>query len=314
MTATDRWNESEWAKRRQDFMAEGQSATDILQWHRTNNSLAKETERTRRNVVLQHLLACVGLGKYDDPRARKDAYLDAIVPFDYKNRSAKLSNREQQVSIGCPENSSCGTFIRAAWQLMGAGDMSLFDGAEADAQRRDPKLRQCYDGDAFLSIAQWAYNCGALHGFYRLKDFVTKLDNNVPLTDDDPKNWEPGDVVFVRRASDQAQHIFTVVNSMPQPADKNHAQGSFAVNTVDGGKGIVASDSVCMGIMANNRTVWVEGGLIKVELIGGAYDVIWWADFAKVRFTDPEYFFARRGPNHPKVKSPSWADKIHGGF
>lgn len=320
MAARNPWGETEWKQRRKDFMAEGQNATDILQFHQTNNSLDKEVDRTRRNVMVQHLLACVGLGKHDDPRGRRAAYLDAILPLDYKDKDkGESSNRTQQVSMGCPSNSSCGTFIRAAWQLMGAGDMSLFAGAPPDPKRLDPKLRQSYDGDAFLSIAQWAYNCGALHGEYSFKDFVTKL-GNTPLTPDDPNVWQPGDVVFVRedKVKEPAQHIFTVINSVPQPADISHKSGSWAVNTVDGGKGMVDTDSICMGIMASNRTVYntTVGPTqrIIVELTKTPYTVHWWVDFSKVRFSDPEYFFARRGPNHPKTKAPSWASKVPGGF
>lgn len=314
MDAAHPWTEKEWRARRDDFLAEGGSAPDILEWRKTKNSLDQEVERTRRYIAVEHLMACCGLGKHDDPKGRRAAYLEAILPFDFKDKPG-LDNRTSQIALGCPQNSSCGTFIRAAWQLFGAGDMSLFP--ELSGTKMDPNFRCSYKADAFVAIAKWGKNCGALHGDYLMDDQKTPI-KGIPLTESDPTAWKGGDVVFVRRSSDSAQHIFNVVDSTRQPADKVHTDGSWAVNTIDGGKGIVDSDSVCMGIRAANRTVYVKRlgptPQIMVNLIGGDYAVAWWVDFGKVRFSDPEYFFARRGPNHPKVKPASWENKISGGY
>lgn len=295
MGTTDRWKSDQWAQRRADFLAEGVSAPKILEFRRTNNSFDVEVEATRRDLCVQHLAATAGLGKDDSPKGRQLAYMDAVAPFDYKDKP-RLDNRNTFIGH-CPAASSCGLLIRAAWQLFGAGDMSLFAADPPDPKRVDSRLRQAYDqADVFQEIAQWAYNCGALHGHYI--GLTGKNIEGPKVTLDDANHWKAGDVLFVTNSPGK-QHIFTIVKSTPQPAKGGATNGTWSVDSVDGGKGMFGADEDCMGIQKTNRSCYVLDNQLNFKLNKIDYPVVWWADFAKVKFTDPEYFFARRGIDHP---------------
>lgn len=300
MAANNPWDSTEWQQRRADFLREGQSAPNILEFRVTHNSLDQEVERTRRAVYVDHLLSCGGLGKDDDPKGRRAAYTDAIAPFDYKDKAEKNRNKLQFIG-NCPASSSCGLLIRAAWQLLGAGDMSLFASSPPDPNRLDPKLRRSYDDfDVFQQIAQWAYNCGALHGEY--KSVEGKPINGPPITVDDPNQWKLGDVLFATPGS--GQHIWTVVEVTKHDPAGGERTNTWTVNSADGGMGITGADENCMAVQTPNRTCRIRGNRPTFTLSNTAHPVVWWVDFSKVRFSDPEYFFARRGIDHPWFGRP----------
>lgn len=302
MSSNHPWTSSEWTQRRADFIKEGQSAPNVLEFRVTHNSFDQEVEQTRRSQYVDHLLSCGGLGKNDAPKGRQAAYTDACAPFDYKDK-AELDRNKLQFIGHCPGASSCGLLIRAAWQLLGAGDMSLFASSPPDPKRLDPRLRQSYDAfDVFQQIAQWGYNCGALHGGY--KNVEDKPIQGPAITIDDPDHWKAGDVIFVKAVEGDGQHIFTFVEKKKHDPKAYEKTSTWSISSVDGGMGITGDDENCMAVQTANRSCSIVQRRLTFTLSSKAHYVAWWIDFGKVRFSDPEYFFARRGKDHPWFGRP----------
>jgi hypothetical protein len=274
-----RWGgEDAWSDRRGNFLEQAPHAPQQLGYQRYDGPFDQMDEDQRRQLAVNSMVVAAGLGDYDDPPGRRDAYQEAVFPMDFLGD--ELQNRAAAVA-GCPGASSCGTFIRGSWQLLGAGDPNIFSPPTADRG-----LRGSYDSNnVFSQIASWANDCGALHGRY--VDTGGASIAGTPLALDDPNSWKAADVIFLWNPSANAQHIFTLTAAPTASGD-----GSWDLATVDGGSATGAYDGGCMGVSTNSRSVDnVQRKLVvHIGRMFGDGDVAFWIDFSKVRFTDPDVF------------------------
>ena len=285
---------AEWQKRREEFLDQAPKAKELLEYSSFVGPFDMEAEDKRRQFAVDSLLVGAKFGNTDNKLGRQRAYMETIFPMDYKE------DQNQKAAIaGCPGASSCGTFIRGTWQLLGAGDWTIFN----DPAKKDRGLRGSYNSNKVMAqIAAWAHDCGALHGSYKDPDDNTIKGPAVGL--DDPNLWKPGDVVFLwqqfdKPASDGTtgkHHIFTVTEV---PTSKG--TGKWEVKSVDGGSATHGTDGPCMGISNNSRVVenTTNKLVVKVGKMWGDGVVTYWVDFAKVRFTDPTYLIREPGPKYP---------------
>ncbi len=296
---TIKWEgEAEWRKRREAFIDEAPKVKELLDYSGFVGPFDDYDEAQRRQFTVDSLIVGTKFGNSDDTLGRQRAYMETIFPMDFKEES-----NQKAAIAGCPGASSCGTFIRGTWQLLGAGDPTIFN-----PPTKDRGLRRCYDTNkVFSQIAAWAFDCGALHGDYLDPDGVKIKGPPVGL--DDPGSWKPADVVFIWKQFDKPapdgstgkHHILTVTEE-PRPMGK----GKWEVTSVDGGSATVGTDGPCMGISSNTRTVHNTSGKVVVE-VGKQFGdgvVTFWIDFGKVRFSDPELFLREPGEKYPGANDP----------
>lgn len=298
------WTEAEWAKRRSEFFDHITGSKDILEFAKVQSSFESEPPARRRQLYCNILYAAVGLGADNSPPGRDIAYREILHPFEYEGGA-----REGMVTGACGGASSCAVLIRGVWQMLGAGDMNKITPGPL---REDPEIRDKYTLEmAFWNVAQWAYNCDAFYGSYAKKFGVTPTFVGKKLFTDDAGNvenqiarWKAGDVVFCRNSTTGAQHIFTVYETAKKRDEPLTNSELWNVASLDGGSAVEGKpgDSTCKGIKTVNRDCRFnkKTGAINITFdSGGERTVVFWVDFEKVKFTDPEYFTAKRGPKHP---------------
>jgi hypothetical protein len=96
---------AEWAKRRAAFSGSG-----VISYDRSRGKLT--TEQAKRDTVVEAMMNCRDLGAGDTPSGRRQSYDEVVFPFD---------SNPGQANDPSSNSSSCGTFIRGIWQLLGAG-------------------------------------------------------------------------------------------------------------------------------------------------------------------------------------------------
>jgi hypothetical protein len=290
--------EAEWEARRDAFLDKAPKAPKLLQYSAFVGPFDTWDEDQRRQYAVDSMLVAAKFGDTDNKLGRTQAYKESIFPMDFKE-----PDNQQFAVNACPGSSSCGTFIRGTWQLLGAGDSRIFN----DKTKVDRQLRGSYDNNFVMQqIAAWAYDCGALHGKYSAPGGKPIEGPAIGL--DDPTLWKPADVIFIWQQFAEPKdgvtgkhHIFTVTEK-PTSVGK----GKWEVTSVDGGSASLGSDKPCMGISINTRTVTNLTGKLVVHVgkTFGDGDVSYWIDFAKVRFTDKTFFLREPGENYPGANDP----------
>lgn len=299
---------AEWRKQRDNFLLGAKSASRKIDYSIMAGPFdgTKYTNVGRRKYFVQSLRVCAGFESNVD----KEAYCEAIFPMDY----GPYAGNRSLAAGGCPGSSSCGTYIRSTWQMLGAGDWTQ------TKDKIDRGLRGSYSSNTVMSqIAHWAAETGALHGSY-------DGASGTPITKDDPDNWQEGDVVFVwqqfaePKGNDTGKHhiftIDTIARSDPKEADKAAPDRSpvtsgtsWQMVSIDGGSAATNASNPCEGIQMRPRTLkygtaTVDGkpypNSLYTEISGiwGTGIVSYWIDFSLVLFTDPEVFL-RWTPSGP---------------
>lgn len=291
---------AEWRKQRDNFLLGAQSASRKIDYSTMAGPFdgTRYDEAKRRKYYVDSLRVCAGF----ESSADKEAYCEAVFPMDYGDY---VANRAIAAG-GCPGSSSCGTYVRGTWQMLGAGDWTQ------TKTKVDRGLRGSYSSNTVMSqIAHWAAETGALHGSY-------DGASGPSITKDDPDKWKQGDVIFVwqqyakPKGTDTGKHhIFTldtIARSDPKEAGKAPADRSPVVSgtswqmvSVDGGSAASNASNPCEGIQMRPRTLkygtaTVDGknypNSLYTEISGlwGTGIVSYWVDFSLVMFTDPEVF------------------------
>ncbi len=315
------WDEEDWGRRRNEF-EQHVLAKNMLAFRRINNNLNYETEATRRIVVVRHMMSCATLGSRDSPAGRREAYVESIFPFDWdagEGRGAVLLDPQNKLPKKVKDGngtSSCGTFIRGTWQLLGGGD----DYSGTPEKRKfKTHIRQNYVAmEIFKSLAIWGYKCEALHGNYfdwsvwtgRVDEKGDKIYTQAPITGlplkvSDVDDWDAGDVLFFEKDGG-GRHIITLAGKLKRVLTQDGKDTDmWSGPTIEGGKGGsgdgLNGDAPCEGIMAVDRTIELIGGKLYLKSLG--LPISWWVSFGKLEWTDAFYFVANRGLDHPDYKA-----------
>lgn len=291
---------AEWRKQRDGFLLGAKSAARKIDYSIMAGPFdgTKYTEVGRRKYYVDSLRVCAGFESNVD----KESYCEAVFPMDYGHYA---TNRLGAIA-GCPNSSSCGTYIRGTWQMLGAGDWSK------TPSKIDHGLCGSYSSTNVMGqIASWAAESGALHGSYGGTTGTT-------ITKEDPDNWQQGDVIFVwqqyavpRGLETGKHHIFTIdtiARTDPKEAAKVASARAPVANgtswqmvSVDGGSAATNASNPCEGIQMRPRTLTYGTATIEgkkypnslytvVSGLWGTGVVSYWVDFGKVLFTDPEVF------------------------
>ena len=199
------------------------------------------------------------LGIRDEPRGRRDAYIDAVA-WNESDEMRRGLRTCPKVGGQCVL-SSCGLVVRSLWRLLGARDV-FTDAAGGPIRLLDPPYRP---GTVMTALRRYAELSGALEAVRTRADL-------------DRANPQPGDAIFINAGN--SQHVFTVVER----------DGDRFVS-VDGGQS-GNGDGGCCAIQRRERTL--NRG--AVSFAGDARPITGVVKLSRLRLTAPLIDLERRTP------------------
>jgi hypothetical protein len=260
---------TEWLARRAAFSGGG-----IVKYDRSRGVLSDE--QTKRDTVVEAMMNCRSLGSGDTPSGRRKSYNEVVFPFD---------SNPGQANDPSVNSSSCGTFIRGIWQLLGAG------------APRSPTQDRQFRADYKPSKTQGVLN---FIGQYA-KDFggcVGDPDSGSGfLPPSNITKMKKGDCVYFAVDGTNNQHIFTLASDMGAPYARDQLTGAecYSIDVIQGGQTVTdedarnhvnTEDASCHRILVSNYTLFTNATQIYYKSDHGTYTARYWASLAAVPFVD----------------------------
>lgn len=256
---------NEWNARRAAFRGGG-----ILRY--TVGAAALSTEGAKRNTIVDAMEACGQLGSGNDPPGRRKSYEEVCFPFD--SNPGQVHVQDSKCSA-----SSCGTFIRGIWSLLGAGTPK--------DQASDRKFRCDYKGGVLRNLPLYAQDFGGLVG---RADGIGFVPPNRLI------DMKKGDCCYFG-TDDNKQHIFTFMQDAGAPYAREQgngaeqtlvyvAEGGQATSDEDGRAHKNGDDIGCHRVALHSRILLTDGQKIFYRSQYGTYTMRYWISLAAIPFND----------------------------
>ncbi len=185
--------------------------SDLIQFRETSIIPANLTRDQAFSLMEKILTNMVGVGFVDKPPGRRNAYLDCVS----WEKGCRFTMKSQHKGEGDHIESSCATFIRNVWWLMGAREE--FIGSRLGFGTKKGIIRV---------LINHAQKYGAAFGPLGSGKFVLNKQTDPPTP---PVDFKPkkGDVLYIFKSP--SQHIFTVT-------DVIESSNKITLISIDGGQ------------------------------------------------------------------------------